>query len=262
MRILDLVRLYLDGTQRILDEAPGSVDIRRYLLLSDDVAYERADRPSTGPIPAGTLALTIVGPDPTKHADESAVAALAGRLEVGGRAILFFAWAPDEVPYHRFLDVLTARGCQVVQVASIDTETLRAAAVLERVDDIIAPRGALGDVTIPPSSTKDGGVALRLRLANEYAFSEFSSRTLRAALRVRSDVTTARDDNLAFRTKLAEDIKQRDARITQLKARVARVEGSTSFNLGLTLIRAARSPKALLLLPRDLFGLWRGRGQA
>jgi hypothetical protein len=260
MRILDLVRLYEDGTKRVLDEAPGSIDIRRYLLLSEDVAYERGDARATAPIDAGTMALTIVGPDQTKHADEAGLASLVDRLEPGARAVVFFAWAPDDLPYHRFLDPLTAHRCQVLQVAAIDTETIRAAAVIERVDDLVAPRNALGDVTIPTPPTGEDGIALRLRLANEFAFADFASRHLRAAMRERTEAIAARDENLAFRTKLAEDVKQRDARIAQLKAQVARVEGSTSMKLGKTLIGAARSPKALFLLPRDLVRLWRGRG--
>jgi hypothetical protein len=258
MRILDLIRLYQDGTTRILDEAPGTIDIQRYLLLPDDVTYERSDGRSKEAIPAGTLAFTVIGPDPTKHADESEVESLAGRLERGARAILFFAWSADEVPYHRFLDPLTAHRCQVLQVAAIDTKTLGAAAVIERVDDLVPPRDALGDVTIPETTAGDP-IALRLRLANEFAFSELATRALRAALRERSDAVAARDDSLAYRSKLAEDIKERDARIAKLKSQVSRLEQSTSLKLGQTLTRAAKSPRALLLLPRDLLRLWQGR---
>jgi hypothetical protein len=55
-------------------------------------------------------------------------------------------------------------------------------------------------------------------------------------------------------------LKERDVRIRDLERRIARNESSSSFKLGGTLVRAAKSPRALVRLPADLYRIWRDRG--
>jgi hypothetical protein len=261
MRVVDLIRPYQDGLARIIDETPPGVDIRRYLLPSDAISYEHRDGGATGPIPDDTLVLVVAGPDADQHADSDAVDALLGRLEVGARAILFLAWEPEEIPYHRFLDALTVRRCQVVQLATIDMSSIRSAAVVERVEEMQAPRGVSGEVVAASPPDDEGRLGLELRLANEHRFSEFAARHLRATIRAAGTGTAVHRESTAYRIRLEREVKERDARIAKLKARVTELETSTSYKVGRTLIRSTRSPGAFLRLPMDMYRLWRTRGR-
>lgn len=60
--------------------------------------------------------------------------------------------------------------------------------------------------------------------------------------------------------RLRSEIRQTLARAQRAEADAIRVRGSTKFQVGDLLVKAARQPKRLLLLPRDLLRLYRLRG--
>lgn len=60
--------------------------------------------------------------------------------------------------------------------------------------------------------------------------------------------------------RLRSEIRQTLARAQRAEADATRVRGSTKFQVGDLLVKAARQPKRLLLLPRDLLRLYRLRG--
>ncbi|TQN30394.1 hypothetical protein FHX37_0271 [Haloactinospora alba] len=58
---------------------------------------------------------------------------------------------------------------------------------------------------------------------------------------------------------LRQALSEREAQLHEAQARLAALEGSTSFQVGRTLTAAAKRPgRGLMTLPRDLFRLWRG----
>lgn len=258
MRIVDLLRPYEEGLERIADETPATIDIRRHIFTSDKVAYERSAPESTDRVPQGTIVITALGPDRQRHGDPAAAASAIARLELGARAIVLFGWEPGDLPYHRILDVLTEHRCQVLQAAALDLGTIGSAAVIERVDELKPPRNALGELTIAAPGDDTDALAMSLRLANEYVFGEFDRRTLRATLTDASRGVDQRRFN-AYRAETDVQLKERDARIRDLQAKVAYFESSTSLELGRTLVGAAKSPRALVRLPISLFRIWRTR---
>lgn len=257
MRLVDLLRPYEDGLARIIDETPVGIDVRRHLFRSEAVDFERVEADATGRIAAGTMAITALGPDPRVHGDPEAAAELIGRLETGGRAIILFGWEPTELPYHRILDALTRHSCQVLQVAVVDLPSVMSGAVVERVEALLAPRNTIGEPVLAGVADADP-LAIELRMANELAFGAFVTRAVRAALES-PDETAERRLGLG-RAQAERQIKERDARIAALEKRVKALESSTSYRIGGTFVRAAKSPRGLIRLPVDLWRIWRGRG--
>jgi hypothetical protein len=263
MRVVDLLRPYEDGLVRIVDETPETINIRRHIFSSDDVAYERSAPGASGEVAPGTIVITVLGPDREQHGDPGAIAGVVSRLQPGARAIVLFGWEPIELPYHRILDTLTANRCQVLQVAGVDLGSIRTAAVIERVDELQAPRNALGE-PLGSASDADGGpgadrLALELRLANEFVFGDFAARVLRTTvLDPARGIDRRRFEEYRAQTEAA--LKERDSRISKLETKLANLDSSSSLKLGRTLVGAARSPRGLVRLPIDLVRIWRGRG--
>ncbi|MDP9492431.1 MAG: hypothetical protein M3P42_09590, partial [Actinomycetota bacterium] len=233
MRIVDLLRPYEEGLERIADETPATIEIRRHIFMSDKVAYERSAPGSTGPVPRGTIVITVLGPDRQQHGDPAAASAVIARLETGARAIVLFGWEPSDLPYHRILDALTEHRCQVLQVAALDLGTIGSAAVIERVDELVSPRNALGELVITAPGHDTDQLARQLRMANEYVFGEFDRRNLRTTLGDASKGVDQRRFN-AYRAEADLQLKERDKRIRELQVKLEKVETSTSLKLGRT----------------------------
>ena len=259
MRIVDLLRPYEAELDRIVDETPIGIDVQRHIFMSDEVAYVRSEPGSSDAVPSGTIVLTMIGPDRKVHGDPTSATSAIGRLETGARAMILFGWQPSELPYPRILDALIEHRCQVIQVAAIDLASIGAAAIIERVDDLLPPRDALGEPIIGAPADAAGRLAMELRMANEYVFSEFAGRIMRKLL---LDPTGGMDQQRfdAYHLQMDQRLKERDVRIRDLERRIARNESSSSFKLGGTLVRAAKSPRALVRLPADLYRIWRDRG--
>ena len=263
MRIRDLLSPYEDGLVRVLDETPPGFDVRRQLLLPDTIEYVTAAPGASTPIPADTLVLTLMGPDRAVHGDPGAAGSVVARLRQGGRALILFAWRPDELPYERILDDLVAHSCQVVQVARLDpgaigSGPIGAAAVVERVDALQLPSGTDGE---PGSATSDGPdqLAIGLRIVDAYAFVAFSERLLREG-RADGSGSLYQGGFDAYRSRLEGQLRERDARIGVLETEIARYERSGALRLGRVLVEAGRSPRALARLPLDLVRIWRSKG--
>jgi hypothetical protein len=258
MRIIDLLRPFEEGLERIADETPATIDIRRHIFASDKVAYERSAPGSTDRVPRGTIVITVLGPDRQQHGDPAAAASVIARLDLGARAIVLFGWNPGDLPYHRILDALTEHRCQVLHAAALDLGTIGSAAVIEHVDELKPPRNALGELIITAPNDDVDPLAMQLRMANEYVFGEFDRRTLRSTLNDASRGVDQRRFN-AYRAETEGQLKERDARIRDLLTKVAYFERSTSLKVGRALVGAAKSPRALARLPLSLFRIWRAR---
>lgn len=256
MRLIDLLRPYLEGLERVVDRTPPSLDLRRYLLLPDGIDYERTsstrEPAAAGP---GTLVLAVLGPDPDVHGDPETVRATIAALEPGGRAVILFGWDGATLPFHRILDPLSAAHCQVLQVAALDYERVPSAAVIEHVERLAPPRDALGEPVMEPPTDDAGRLGLGIRLANEHAFGDFAARAWRStAAGSGGDVPGERFTQEYVRTQ-----RQLEANVQRLEAQLVRQEESTSMRVGRTMVGAARSPRAAVRLPLDLFRIWRKR---
>jgi hypothetical protein len=261
MRVVDLLRPYEDGLVRIVDETPETINIRRHIFASDDVAYERSGPDGSGEVAPGTIVITVLGPDRQQHGDPDAISSVVSRLQPGARAIVLFGWEPIELPYHRILDTLTAHRCQVLQVAGVDLGSIRTAAVIERVDELQAPRNALGEAlsTVAEADAGADRLPMELRMANEFVFGDFAARVLRTTvLDPARGIDRRRFEE--YRTQTEAALKERDGRISKLETKLANLTSSSSLKLGRTLVGAAKSPRGLIRLPVDLVRIWRGRG--
>jgi hypothetical protein len=258
MRITDLLRPYQSGLERIVDETVSGTEVQRHVFVADPVSYVRSEPGSSASLPRGTLTLTVLGPDRAKHGDPANATSVIARLETGARALILFGWDPAELPYHRILDALTQHRCQVLQVAAVDVGSIGTATVIERVDELLPPRDPLGEPIVPLPASDDDRLAMELRMANEYAFGEFSGRILRSGLLDSTGrVEQPRLDTL--RAQMEHELQVRDKEIRRLTKRIDRYQRSSSYRLGNALINAANSPRALVRLPVDLIRTWRTR---
>ncbi|MEU9335732.1 hypothetical protein AB0D49_21540 [Streptomyces sp. NPDC048290] len=267
MRLTDLLRPHLDGVTTVLDATPGALDLEPYLHLPDGVTLTREPQP----VGEGALVLLSYGPDTRLHGTESDVVAVLERMRPGGRGVLVLGHRGPDLPYHRLLDALVAHHCQVLRAAPLDYTHLHAGAVFTRTDALLPPDDWFGR-PVPAE-----GFTTALRIADEYVLADLVSRSLRArVLDLESAAeefataagATGHGDSLAERLAAAEREKGRLSaalrgardRVDVLQARVAMLEGSTSLRVGKALVSAARSPKrGATRLPRELYGLWRGR---
>ncbi len=258
MRLVDLMRPYLDGLDRVVDRTPPTIDLRRYLLLPDGIAYERSGPSPDGAAEAGpgTLVLAVTGPDPDVHGDPETVRATIAGLAPGGRAVILFGWDAATLPFHRVLDPLTSGRCQVLQVATLDYRLVPSAAVIEHVDRLAPPRNALGEPVAAYPTDEAGRLTLGIRLANEHAFGEFVARAWQStAVGAGGDASVGRFAQ--ERAQMQRRLDKAEARIRQLEVQLARQDASTSMRVGRTMVGAVRSPRAAVRLPIDLYAIWR-----
>ncbi|MHC3468974.1 hypothetical protein ACYF6T_09690 [Streptomyces sp. 7R007] len=269
MRLTDLLRPHLDGVTTVVDATAGrGLRLAPYLGLPPGITLREGEQD----VGEGELVLLSYGPDPNLHGDEEHCRAVLERMRPGGRGLLLFGHHASELPYHRLLDDLVAHRCQVLRAAALDYTHLHAGAVLARTDELLPPHDWFGR-PVPAD-----GFATALRMADEYVLADFVSRTLRAraldlertaeerarALDARKDDGTAERLAAAVREKeqLASALRAARDRVGVLEARVAMLEGSTSLRVGRALVAAARSPgRGAVRLPRELYGMWRGRGR-
>ena len=200
MRLRDVLHPYLDGITLVTESHEGSLSMRAYLDLPPGVAYERrggkgdvraADRESGHP--AGqVLELAMFGPDPVLHGPESDALDAIRRLEPGDRSMILFGYETHALPFHRLLDDLTAAHAQVVQVSALEYDHIHAAAIVTAGDRLEIPRDLLGE-PLAPDEDRELGDPVFVRIANEFVFTEFVSRNLRAQLyRIEFEVRVGR----------------------------------------------------------------------
>ncbi|MFJ3231754.1 hypothetical protein [Streptomyces sp. NPDC086787] len=266
MRLTDLLHPHLDGVTTVVDATTGTLCLEPYLHLPDGVTLTAGQRP----VGAGELVILSYGPDPALHGTEADCLAALERLRPGARGLLLFGHPGPEPPYHRLLDGLVTHRCQVLRATHLDYAHLHAGAVFTRTDELLPPHDWFGRPV--PSE----GFATALRIADEYVLADLVSRSLRARVldleRRAEEAEAARDpggqDGLADRLaaavrekeQLASALRGARDRVDLLEARVAMLEGSTSLRVGRALVSAARAPRrGVPGLPRELYGLWRGR---
>ncbi|AWW36748.1 hypothetical protein [Streptomyces cadmiisoli] len=267
MRLTDLLHPHLDGVTTVVDATQGGLNLEPYLHLPGGVTLRQYDG---GPVEAGELVLLSYGPDPALHGTEADCLAVPERMRPGARGLVAFGHPGPELPYHRLLDGLVTHRCQVVRAVPLDYQHLHAGAVFVRTEELLPPHDWFG------RPVDSDGFATALRIADEYVLADLVSRSLRAHVldleRAAEDAEQSRGadrgeglaDRLAAavreKEQLASALRAARERTGLLQARVAMLEGSTSLRVGRALVGAARSPRrGATRLPRELYGLWRGR---
>ncbi|MFF4501533.1 hypothetical protein [Streptomyces sp. NPDC001401] len=267
MRLTDLLRPHLDGVTTVVDATAGrGLRLAPYLDLPPGVELREGEQP----VGEGELVLLSYGPDPDLHGDEQHCRSVLERMRPGGRGLLLFGHRPADLPYHRLLDHLVTRSCQVLRAAALDYAHLHAGAVFACTEELLPLHDWFG------RSVPTGGLATALRLADEYVFADLVSRAVRAraldAEREAEEAVRALDaarDDSAFdqlaaavrdKERLASALRAARERVGVLEARVAMLEGSTSLRVGRALVSAARSPgREAVRLPGELYEVWKGR---
>ncbi|MFJ4846484.1 MULTISPECIES: hypothetical protein [unclassified Streptomyces] len=275
MRLLDLLHPHLDGVTEIVDATGGGIPLEPYLHLPEGIGLTRSGPDDREPVGEGQLLLLSYGPDPARHGNEEAFTAALGRMRPGGRGLVVFGHTTTELPYHRLLDGLVAHRCQVLRAAGLGYVHLHGGAVFACTDSLLPLHDGAGR----PVPGEGDGNATALRIAGEYVLTDFVSRAQRDRLldlerRHEEDsraLETLRDESGADRAvaavrerdQIAAALRQARDRVGVLEARVAMLQGSTSLRVGQVLISAARSPlRGSARLPRELYGMWRGRSKS
>jgi hypothetical protein len=241
MRLVDLLRPYLAEATHVEDCTPSSLHIGRQIFLPGNVDIARTIRsagshPVLGP---GTIALTVVGPDPDLHGDPDILAQTLDRLRVGGRVVILFGWQAAVLPYRRVLDQLAEHHCQVLQAAELDADETPSAVVVERVDRLVPFHDALGQTADVAPGDDAARLRLLVRLVDTALFAELTTRAMQ---------TTRASEPMPPNPALAMELERQDARIRQLEAKIASYEASTSLRAGRAIVRLTRPLRRLVAM--------------
>ena len=271
MRIQDVLDPYIAGTSRVVESHRGSLAIGSYVTLPPGVAYERragdgevrGTAEETDTSAGRVLELAIYGPDLSLHGPESDVLDSIRRLELGDRCAILFGYETHALPFHRLLDDLTVAHAQVLQVSALDYEHIHAAAIITVSDRLVVPHDLLGE-PLTPDLDRDEGDPVFFRIANEFVFTEFVLRNLRAQLyHAEADTGRAAVETDGIDRDLQQARVEADrarAETERAKAEQQRIVASTSYQLGRTLVDTARGRRPILGLPRTLVRMWRSGG--
>jgi hypothetical protein len=264
MLIRELLPLFDDVTT-IVEVSESGKGLQEQLRAPEEATY-RPYAPGEK-MDAGTVVVAFVGPNPKAHIAPETVAPALQELPVGGRALLMLGWPVPDLPYQRVLDELITAGCQVLQVIPLDHavgDRAHCAVLAARVDRIAPLRTHLMDEPVVLDGPAPDLRAL-LRLTGEKVFSDLLERPLRRRLAETADRVVEQDKRIR---ELEKEVAARDAKITQAESRltrarndVAKLQASTTFRVGATVVQGARRPgKAIVSVPVGLVRIWRKRG--
>jgi hypothetical protein len=189
MRLQDVVAPYLDGVSVVVESHKGSLSMEPYLGLPAGVRYER--RPSGGNADLATepsglvggraLELAMFGPDLDRHGPEVDALATIRNLRPGGRCLVLIGYETHAMPFHRLLDALTAAQAQVVQITALEYTHIHAAAMVTATARLAIPRDPVGE-PLSAELVSGGENQVLRRIANEFEFTDFVFRNLRALI--------------------------------------------------------------------------------
>jgi hypothetical protein len=277
MRILDLLHPYLGGVRRVVDLSAGTLELGPYLHLfagSEAVDYLPPGCDPGGEFGAGDLVLAVVGASAETHGSEDDALRALDRLRRGARAMVLFEQSGLDLAYHRFLEKLVERRCQVLQVGGIELRALRSGMMIECVDQPHLPRSFYGEPVpggdVIASNGPAGGAATQLRLCNEYVLGDYVTRAIRARLldleaehrAVGSRVAEAADgrrrleDLQRHADELNRELRKAHSRLSRAERKIQQFEESVALHVGRLLTGAARRPGRSLRLPGQLYRVW------
>lgn len=273
MRIVDLIHPHLGSINAVLDSSPGSIPLRSYFGLPEDVSYEQVAPEALdagAPLGVEQLLVALGGPDRERHHPLDRALAPLAAVPVGGRAVLLFGWDGDELPATRVLAALSQYGLQLRRLQPLQYVYIRCGAVVERAD---AP---LPLIPYLQREYEDGPrpdeTPTALRVLNEHQVLSYRNRLLRARLdraerqrdgALDGPASRERVDALEAERQQLESSRQRaEAELRRARMRIESLERSTAYQVGRTLTTAAKQPgRGAVRLPKRLWELYQLRGR-
>ena len=273
MLVRDLLPLVKD-VARVVDVSAGKVDLRRHLMVPDEVPYspaDPADLTDTAFTP-DTLLLCLVGPQEGMHTPVADLSQALRALPTGAKVLMLAGWTLEAFPDHLVLGPLVDGRCQVIDAVPVDLSGrygMHVALLAERVDELLPPRAYLSDMRtddempVPDAPVRASDTpAMQLWATNQRMLGELVARPLRLQVRelddrvagLKAELAATRQGTLALQAELAV----RDKDLARARRRVRALESSPTFRLGRTLVDGARHPgKAVVTVPKNLAKIWR-----
>jgi hypothetical protein len=242
---LDPLDLPLGDTKRVLDVTRGrfartvpgwppdlAIDERSPGELREELGERRLG-------PNDLLALAV-GPDQAQPGDGMEQLAALDSLGPGTRFALLVSGGRDAPPDSLLADRLAAHDARIHEILPAGRGTVIALGVRLGPGDDAAADGP----TVDADPVRHG-----LRLVNE----------ARLSLRPSDDAEESSSAGTPADTAARFEIRRLNRRVRELQEEVSRLESSTSYRLGNSLVRAARSPRRSLRLASEMVQLWRAR---
>jgi FkbM family methyltransferase len=262
----------IKDVDRVVDVSPGGVDLRRYLMVPDEVAYctaEPADVDDAALTP-DTLLLAVVGPLAGPHTAAADLSPALHALPTGAKVLMLLGWTPEEFPYQLVLAPLVDGRYQVTDAVPVelsDRHGMHLALIAERVDELQPPRpylvdaAAAVDATPMPSSDT---LAAQLWATNQHLLGEMVAVPMRRRIQELDERVSALTAQLAathqHTTALRAELEEGNKNLTQARRRLGALKSSSRFRLGEILAEGARHPgKAVVTVPLNLAKIWRAR---
>lgn len=280
MRIQDLLQLHTDQVQAVVDVSDGNIDLSSFLRLPHRVSYEHRTSTEVAQQQLGEGVLLVATAGAEEAYDGSLDNALAACAALRSGAMLFMAltWQTQEFPYHRMLDIFSSQRLQILQVGTLKYARMHIGLIAQCVERIQTPRDYGGRAVTTSATSGPAEFHVQLRIANEYAFSDFVARNERARMHnmERKSEEVLQEKNAALQEKDAAlrerntalqqnksaqtALREAQSRLSKVELNIKQLEQSTSFRVGRILVRAADNPlRGIIELPRQLYRLWRAR---
>jgi FkbM family methyltransferase len=255
------------NVERVIDASAGKQDLRRHLMVPDDLPFSAATTEWRGD-GAGTLVLCMLGPEAGSHTPPAELARKLSALPVGVTVLILAGWPAETLPVHVVLQTLADGHCQLtdaVSLSSTERYGMHVALLAERVETV-QPRAARLSGVLPgePAPWPDARLPAQLWVLNQPVLGELAVAPLREQVRTLEErITQLSEELTAARAETDEARTAVQARTRQLaKSRKARaaLEASASFRLGKSLVDGVRHPgKGMVAVPRTVADIWRAR---
>ncbi|GAA3924134.1 FkbM family methyltransferase [Actinoplanes auranticolor] len=267
MLVRNLLSLVKD-VERVVDASAGKQDLRRHLMVPDDVPFSAAST-EWGGGGAGTLVVCMLGPEAGTHTPPAELARKLSAAPVGATVLILTGWPAETLPVPVVLQTLADGHCQLtdaVSLSSTERYGMHVALLAERVETIQPRTAQLSSAPAgEPAPLPDGPLTAQLWVANQPLLGELAVEPLRGQVRMLEEQVTrltaelaaARDDTAEART----EVQVRTRQLAKARKRSAALEASASFRLGKSLVDGVRHPgKGMVALPMTVANIWRDRG--
>ena len=263
MRLNEILSTYRGRSTSIVEIGEHTADLGALLELPEDVRYERSatapKQPAT--VDPGTLVIAAVGPHSGAGATHEALAALAGGLPIGGRAVVVATWPTEDLAIDAVCGPLADGGCQVIAAeplepaANLDGATCL---VVERVDRVTPVRAGLGrseDRAGRPGELRDG-----LYAASGFVIEGVIARSLRQRLGKALSEARGFGESSHRVDELEHELVKQRAKVHSLQGKLATLQSSVRLRIGTMAVRSVRHPiRAVVDVPRELVDIRRHR---
>ncbi|MFG1602748.1 FkbM family methyltransferase [Actinoplanes sp. NPDC049265] len=254
----------LENVSRVVDASPGKEDLRRHLMVPDDLPFS-ADIADAAP---DALLLCMLGPQDGTHTPPAELGSMLSAVPAGVTVLIIAGWPAETFPADLVLGTLADARCQLtdaVPLTATGRYGMHVALLADRVERVQPRRSQLSTVPEPgPAALPDAALPMLLWLVNQPVLGEMVVNPLRRQAEVLTDRVAQLTADLAeARKELAgtEAEAGKTAKdLARAKEKVTTLQTSLSFRLGRTLIDGARHPgRGVVDVPRTMASMWRDR---